>query len=398
MTEATLPTLAERMRSLPPEKVDLLMRHLKTKKTYQPQAPDTGPAFRLFDEGRDKNFQLESSGPGALENLHFMAQPRAPLEADRVEVEIEAAGLNFKDISLALGLYPVPPDGVLPRIGCDGAGRVVAIGKDVTRFKVGDEVFFSTLRGAFCRYTSAVEGNTFMKPANWTFAQASGLGLPFITVWYSLLVPGRLRKGESILIHCAAGGVGLSAIQCARLIGAEIFATAGTSEKREYLRSIGIQHVMDSRSLNFADEIMGITGGRGVDVVLNSLPGEAIEAGIGVLRYGGRFLELGKLDLAAGRKLDLAHFRRALTFAAIDVGAYSVQDVALAVQEIRRALEVGSIEALPTRVFGASAIVDAFRAMTLGNHIGRIAVQMRGEPIHMLTRAVKEDGRERLEK
>jgi NADPH:quinone reductase-like Zn-dependent oxidoreductase len=381
--EETQPTAAERMRNLSPDKVDLLMRRLKAMKAPQPQAPQAGPSRRPFNEARDGNFQLVSSGPGALENLGFVAKPRPPLEPDRLEVEVEAACLNFKDISLALGLYPMPADGILPRIGCDAAGRVVAVGSEITNFKVGDEVFFTSSVGTFARYARALEGRTFKKPPNCTFAEASGMGLPFTTVFYSLLVPGRLRRGERILIHCAAGGVGLSAIQCARSIGAEIFATSGTHEKREYLRSIGIKHVMDSRSLAFAEEIMAITHGEGVDVVLNSLPGEAIEAGIGVLRDGGRFLELGKRDLVAGRTLDLAHFSRAITFSAIDIGAYSVADLHPAVSEIRRALEDGSLRPLPTKVYRASEIVNAFRQMTLGTHIGRIAVQLKGEPIHL---------------
>jgi NADPH:quinone reductase-like Zn-dependent oxidoreductase len=386
MNELAETNLAERVRNLPADKLDLLLRRLKPKKNSDQPSGNAGSALRPFVEARDQNFQLTLQSPGALESLRFVAQPRrSSLLRDELEVEIEAACVNFRDVALALGLYPTPSDGVMPKFGCDGAGRVVGVGNEVTQFKVGDEVFFLSGDSTFAKYARVPEMGAFRKPAQWTWEEAAGLALTFITVFYSLRVPGRLAKGERILIHCAAGGIGLAAIQLARMTGAEVFATSGTEEKRHYLRSLGIGQVMDSRSLEFADQILAATHGEGIDVVLNSIAGGAIEAGIRLLRNDGRFLEIGKRDLVPGRVLDLAHFSRSITFAAIDIFAGTFERLHPTVLEIRQAIADGSLQALPAKVFKVSEIIDAFRHMTVGKHIGRIAVQMKGEPIYLST-------------
>ena len=375
--------LTERVKSLPAEKLDLLLRRLKPENRSQQPVRPADAARRLFVEARDHNFQLTIEHPGALDSLRFVAERRAALKRDDVEVEIEAACLNFRDVAVALGLYPMPANKVMPRFGCDGAGRVVAVGDAVTQFKVGDEVFFLSGDSTFARYARVPEMAVFRKPAHWTFEEAAGLPLNLITVFYSIRLPGRLTQGERILIHCAAGGIGLAAIQLARNTGAEIFATCGTEEKRHYLRSLGIEHVMDSRSLEFADQILAATDGEGVDVVLNSIAGEAIEAGLRVLRTDGRFLEIGKRDLMPGRVLDLAHFSRSITFAAVDIFALPFDLLHPIVREIRQAVADGSIQPLPTKTYKASEVIDAFRYMTARKHIGRIAVRMKGEPIYL---------------
>ena len=157
------------------------------------------------------------------------------------------------------------------------------------------------------------------RPAQITAEQASTLPTAFLTVHYAIHNLARLSKGESILIHVASGGVGHAAIQIARARGARIFATAGSPAKRSYLESLGITDVMDSRSLAFADEIAERTGGRGVDVVLNSLAGEALERGIAALAPYGRFVELGKADIYRNSRLHLLPFKRNLTFFALDL-------------------------------------------------------------------------------
>src|SRR5262249_36924716 len=156
-----------------------------------------------------------------------------------------------------------------------------------------------------------------LKPKPMSFEEAATAPIAFLTAYYALHHQGRLARGERVLIHAAAGGVGLAAIQVCRHLGAEIYATAGSSEKREYLRSLGVRHIYDSRSLSFAAEVMRETNGEGVDVVLNSLAGEAIAAGLEVLREGGRFLEIGKQDIYRNARLGLFPFRRNITFSAI---------------------------------------------------------------------------------
>ncbi len=379
--------VAERIRNLPPEKVDLLLKQLRPGVRFKQAATAAAPAKsnnQLFREERDGNFYLDVDRPGSLDSLGFKTRPRLPLNPDHLEVDMESACLNFRDVAVALGMYPMPPCGTMPEFGCDGAGRVTAIGSAVTRFKVGDEIFCLCSDSTFSRYTRAREITSFHKPPPWTFEQAGGLALVLITVGYSLLIPGRLAPGERILIHSAAGGIGLAAIQIARALGADIYATAGTEEKRAYLRSLGVQHVMDSRSLAWADEILELTHGEGVDVILNALAGEAIDRGIAVLRPDGRFLELGKRDLVPGRMLDLAHFTRTLVFAAIDTSYLFTlfpERLEPVMDQLRAWLADGTLTPLPTKVLPVSELVDAFRFMTTGQHMGRIAIKLKGEPI-----------------
>src|SRR5262249_16235152 len=160
-----------------------------------------------------------------------------------------------------------------------------------------------------------------LKPKSMSFEEAATTPIAFLTAYYALHHQGRLARGERALIHAAAGGVGLAAVQICREAGAEIYATAGTPEKRDFLRSLGIKHIYDSRSLAFASEIMRDPRQEGVDVVLNSLAGEAIEAGLDVLRDGGRFLEIGKQDIYKNTRLGLLPFRRNITFSAIHLDA-----------------------------------------------------------------------------
>jgi NADPH:quinone reductase-like Zn-dependent oxidoreductase/acyl carrier protein len=208
-----------------------------------------------------------------------------------------------------------------------------------------------------------------------------------MTAWYALYHLANLRKGERILIHSAAGGLGLAAVQLAQGVGAEIFATAGTPEKRELLRSMGIKHVMDSRTLAFADEVMSATGGEGVDVVLNSLAGDAIARSMEVLAPDGRFLEVGKRDIYDGRSLDLSHFRRRLIYAAIDLVGLREQRPMLCSQllrEVMRQMESGTLRPVSYRVFPVSQASEAFREMAQGQHVGKLVLTMDDPELRMV--------------
>lgn len=188
---------------------------------------------------------------------------------------------------------------------------------------------------------------------------------------------GGLRKGESILIHAGAGGVGLAAIAISQYLGLEIFATAGSDEKREYLRRLGVQHVMDSRTLAFANEVMQITGGRGVDAVLNSIAGEAIAKSLSILAPGGRFLEIGKRDIYANTSLGLYPFRKNLSYFAVDMLGVSIENPALVedlTREILECVRAGHFGPLPYTAFSAAEARDAFRMMAQAKHIGKVVV------------------------
>src|SRR5215208_3261430 len=203
-------------------------------------------------------------------------------------------------------------------LGGECAGKITAIGEGVTGHQIGDEVI-AIAPACFGKYSNTNAALVHRKPSHLTFAEAATIPVAFVTAYYALHHLGRLRAGERVLIHAASGGVGLAAVQLAHLAGAEIYATAGSDEKREFLSSLKIHHVMDSRTLTFATEVLELTNGEGVDLVLNSLSGEAISRGLSILRPYGRFLEIGKRDIHQNSQLQLEPFKNNLSFFAIDV-------------------------------------------------------------------------------
>ena len=217
------------------------------------------------------------------------------------------------------------------------------------------------------------------KPEGLSFDEAATIPIAFMTARYALHHAGRIRAGERILIHAAAGGVGLAAVMLAREAGAEIFATAGRPEKREYLESLGVRHAMDSRSLRFAEEIMERTGGEGVDLVLNSLAGEFIPKSLSVLREFGRFLEIGRRDIYEDAALRLFPFRRNLSFHAIDLQPMRPERLAALLAETLEPFRSGAPAPLPYRRFEADEAQDAFRLMRRSLHIGKIVIGISGE-------------------
>jgi phthiocerol/phenolphthiocerol synthesis type-I polyketide synthase C len=221
------------------------------------------------------------------------------------------------------------------------------------------------------------------KPAGWSFEAAATVQTTFFTAYYALHHLGHLAAGERILIHGGAGGVGLAAIQIAQMKRAEIFATAGSEAKRDLLRLLGVQHVLDSRSLDFADEILARTGGEGVDMVLNSLAGEAMHRSLQVLRPMGRFLELGKRDFYENTRVGLRPLRNNISYFGVDADQLMLERPVLTralMQELMSLFEAGTLHALPYRVFRAQDVVAAFRFMQQSRHIGKIVLGFESPP------------------
>jgi myxalamid-type polyketide synthase MxaB len=214
------------------------------------------------------------------------------------------------------------------------------------------------------------------KPEHLTFEEAATIPICFLTVQHALRDLGKIRPGERVLIHAATGGVGLAAIQIARQANAEIFATAGSPRKREYLAALGIEHIMDSRSLEFREQIMEATNGEGIDLVVNSLTGDAIGAGLSVLREGGRFLELGKTDLWDQARVD--QFKPGVTFFPIALDHMMADTpgvVGALMREVVPQFVARSLEALPVKSYPLVHVVDALRHMARTEHIGKVAIQ-----------------------
>jgi len=314
---------------------------------------------------------LEVGTPGVLGSLALRPGDRRRPEAGEVEVEVCAAGLNFKDVLLALGFIPLPATARV-RLGSECAGRVAALGEGVEGLAVGDEVV-SFGYGCFAPYAICPAGLVLKKPEHLSFVEAATIPVAFSTACVALLELARLRRGERLLVHAAAGGVGMAAVQVARRIGAVVFATAGSEEKRDFLRSLGIEHVFDSRSLRFADEVMKWTSGHGVDVVLNSLAGDFIPRSLSVLAPHGRFLEIGKRDIYANTALGMRHFERGLSFIAVNLD-WSRGGFGTVWRRVVRRFADRSFEPLPHRVFPLDQAAAAFQYMAEARHIGKVVL------------------------
>jgi phthiocerol/phenolphthiocerol synthesis type-I polyketide synthase C len=335
----------------------------------------------LRDEMHEIGFRLTQAKAQDGMVLQRIAVPRPAV--GEVAVRVKAAGINFRDVLQRIGLLPEEAfEGGFAgaTLGMEFAGEVIEVGDGVDRLRQGDAVF-GFGRDAFSSHLVAPAFGLFKKPASMSFEEAATLPVAAMTVYYSLHHLARLQKGERILIQGAAGGVGLAAIQYAQSVGAEIFASAGSVEKREFLIRLGAQHVVDSRSLAFADDIREITDGEGVDVVLNSIAGEAIHKGLSILRPYGRFVELGKRDFFANSKIGLQPFRNNVQFFGVDVDRLLIDRPTLCGQlfaELAPLLDQRVFVPLPHRVFPVARAAEAFRCMQHSRHIGKIVLAMDG--------------------
>lgn len=329
--------------------------------------------------------RLDFGQPGQLGNLHWrVAEGRSPGPGE-VAIDVRAAGLNFRDVMYAMGLLSdeaVEEGFAGATLGMELAGVVSAVGPGVEAFAPGSEVI-AFAPHAFATRVVTAAGAVADKPAGWSFEAAATVPITYFTVYYALHHLARLSPGERVLIHGAAGGVGIAAIRLAQHLGAEIYATAGSEERRQFVRQLGVAHVLDSRSLAFADEILDITGGEGVDVVLNSLAGEAINQNLRALRPFGRFLELGKRDFYEDTRIGLRPFRNNISYFGIDADQLLAANPALTERLFRELMELfadGALKPLPYRAFAASEVVEAFRHMQQSRQIGKVVVSLRNAP------------------
>jgi len=351
-----------------------------------------------LDEFREEGFQV---GPdldadtgevrldypaSGFDKLEWQQRESARPGADEISIRTRATGLNFRDVMLSMGMLPdeaVENGFAGSNLGMECAGEVVAVGVDVHEFEPGDRVICFA-PSSFASHVTTKATAAAPMPGEWSYEEAASVPVAFFTAYYALHHLGELRPGDRVLIHGAAGGVGLAALQYARHRGAEIFATAGSDEKRDFLRLLGVDHVLDSRSLSFADEVHEITDGAGVDVVLNSLSGEAVGKNLEILRPFGRLLELGKRDYYENAKIGLRPFRNNIAYFGIDVDQLFKVRPDLAGRLLREVMELfatGVLRPLPHRVFTNTRVADAFRHMQQSRHIGKIVVAYDHQPV-----------------
>ncbi|HSR96290.1 MAG TPA: SDR family NAD(P)-dependent oxidoreductase [Kofleriaceae bacterium] len=316
-------------------------------------------------------------GHGSLESLQVLGSARRTPTAHEVEIAVEAAGLNFRDVLVALGSYP----GDAPPLGGECFGRIASVGSAVRDFAVGQPVV-AIASGALSRFVCVDERRVAPSPARLRSEQAAGIPVAYTTASYALDELAKLRGGERVLIHAAAGGVGLAAVQLAQRRGADVIATAAPW-KWQALRTLGVAHVLSSRTLAFADPIASPIVAGGVDVVLNSLTGPAIEASLSLLRPGGRFIELGKreiwsVDRVRARQPTVEY--RVLDLAEIDEG-----HLGRILREICEAIETQKLAPLPVRTFPLDEAIAGFRHMARAQHIGKIVFEIRDRGAAMPT-------------
>ncbi|MEV8374971.1 SDR family NAD(P)-dependent oxidoreductase [Kribbella sp. NPDC056861] len=339
---------------------------------------------RLLTAG-DQPYRLEVAESGVNYRLAWTAMELPAPAADEVVIEVRACGLAYRDVAVAQGLVPPmaeTPGTRMPLLGPECAGVVTAVGSDVTSVAVGDRVMTGR-PGSLASHLSVHARHVLPIPPDLSFEAATTLLINFATVHYGLDWLAGLRAGETVLIQGATGGIGFAALRYADLVGATVIATAGTPAKRDLLRQLGYQHVLDSRGLLFADQVREITGDRGVDIVLNSVAGESATRALELLAPQGRFVELGKRDMLAGHSLPLRPFNGDLSYFGVDITRLleSARGARLAT-ELTQRIEDGSYRPLPYSVYPAAQLSEAMTVLRTSRHIGKVVISCDpGEPL-----------------
>ncbi|MEU7226422.1 type I polyketide synthase [Streptomyces chrestomyceticus] len=333
---------------------------------------------RCADWARDA-VMLEVGHVGDLGSLRLVTRQRRPPAPGEVEIQVRASGLAFANVLQAMGVYDRfrMPGEAPPPHAVECAGAVTAVGPGVTSRCVGDRVAAWILDGSIASFACVHAGWTMKVPDGMTFQDAASLPVGYLSAWYAMEHLARPRAGETVLIHSASGAMGLALIHLARARGTTVFATAGSETKRAFLREHGIRHVMDSRSLVFADQLRELTRGRGVDVVCNTLDGPALSESLDLLTHRGRFIELGKRDIYANTRIGLLPFRRNITFHSVDMQALGARSPGLAQSlcaEVSEALRHGAIAPPFVTTYPIQQAQAAYRTMAAAEHTGKLVL------------------------
>ncbi|KAF2964211.1 hypothetical protein GQX73_g9381 [Xylaria multiplex] len=327
--------------------------------------------------------KLRAERVGNLDSLQYseVSVESPPLPDDWVEIEIMASGVNFKDVASVIGLVPENEH----LLGGEGSGIIRRTGSRVENFAEGQRVAFFK-RGSFGNRVQASCQVVHAIPESMTFEEAATMPCAFATSIYGLIHMAQIRRGHRVLIHSATGGVGISAIQLCHYIGAEVYATCGTQEKRDFLTSqLGIrdENIFSSRNFDFAAKILEQTDGYGVDIILNSLAGDLLDESWRIIATGGTMVEIGKKDILDRNVLSMEPFNRNASFKALDLSHEQITDDMLEslLKQTFELFEKGHIKPItPTRVFQFDQIPSALRLMRSGKHIGKLVISRAGEP------------------
>ncbi|ERF75982.1 hypothetical protein EPUS_01348 [Endocarpon pusillum Z07020] len=337
-----------------------------------------GPPVARSLQDIDGVAMLRAERLGTLDSLCYseMSSEELPILENHIEVDIKAAGLNFKDVAVTMGIVPENEH----LLGLEGSGVVRRVGKGAERFRVGDRVALLK-NGTFANRIQCPVDRAHHIPADMSFKDAATIPLVYLTSMYSLFDVGGLSKGHSVLIHSAAGGVGLSCIQLAQWIGAEIYVTVGTEDKRQFLHEnfkIPFERMFSSRTTEFAPKIMAATEGRGIDVIINSLTGELLDESWRICADGGNMVEIGKKDIVDRNFLSMEPFDRNCSFRAVDFSfSKQIKDslIASLLERTFKLVSEGHLKAIhPVTTYSFSQVPAAFAFMRSGRHIGKIVI------------------------
>lgn len=319
---------------------------------------------------------------GVLDTIVLRELPKPEVADDDIEIEVHSVGLNFRDVMMAMGLLAdeAVSGGLFGQyFGLEAAGKVISVGKGVKGYKAGDEVL-AFASDCLSGVITAKEYHVVKKPSHMSFQEAVTVPMVYLTAYYGLNHLARMSEGERVLIHAAAGGVGIAAIKLAQAAGAEVYATAGSERKRDFLKSLGVKNIYNSRSLDFKDKILEDTNGEGVDIVLNSLAGKFLLQSINCLAPYGRFVEIGKNDIYGNTRIGLKPFGNNLSYFAVDVDRMLEQKPKQAgklFKEVMQFFEEKKFEGHPYKEFDVSEVSEAYRYMTQAKHIGKVIVSMK---------------------
>ncbi|NLG55085.1 MAG: SDR family NAD(P)-dependent oxidoreductase [Rhodococcus sp.] len=337
----------------------------------------------------EANFEIEAPASRLLSDLALREVSRREPGPGEVEIKIDAIGLNYKDPLKVMGVLTEKElDGTYygTSLALEAGGEVVRVGSGVEGIEVGDRMGIGVPNMGRRYVTTRIdEGNTTKVPHHFKGEQC-GSTLPFLTAEFSFTELTRVRPGDTVLVHGAAGGMGLAAVQVAKRLGARVIGSASTPQRRDVALAAGADDVVDSRSVGFADEVMRLTEGRGVDVIYTSAPGEIIAQNLRVAAEFGRIIDIGKADIYTGGVMDLAPFDRNLSFFAVDMDrmmAFRPQIVRDYTNQVVKFLDDGTYTFLPYSSFPLSKIAEAFEAVARSSHTGRV-VLMLDEPEPMV--------------
>ncbi|MPY63938.1 SDR family NAD(P)-dependent oxidoreductase, partial [Streptomyces spongiae] len=314
--------------------------------------------------GVGAGWRMDVVAQGRLDGVRLVPEEPRPLHAGEVRVAVRAAGMNFRDVLNVLGMYP----GDAGRLGHEGAGVVVEVGPDVTGLAVGDRVM-GLLDAAFAP-TAVTDARLLARvPDGWSFEQAASVPLVFLTAYYALVDLAGLGAGESLLVHSAAGGVGMAAVQLARHLGGEVYATA-SEPKWPAVRDLGVpeERIASSRTTEFEERFQP-----GVDVVLGSLAGEFVDASLRLVRPGGRFVEMGKTDIREPEQVRAHHGIDYTSFDHMDAGRDRIAEMWAALLEL---FERGVLRPNPVTAFEMGRAPEALRLLGQAGHVGKVVLRV----------------------